>query len=381
MTESRHHWAAPLRVCLLHNYRESEQISMKLYAERLGASLTEEGLTVRHLLPPTMLSSQGRSFWAGKKLDSYAGRFLYYPHAVRSMPPSDVYHIVDHGHAHLLRSLDPRRTVITCHDLMLLVLASGRLGRRLVSGVALEVFRQLAGTLRGAAAVIADSAQTRRDLVQFADVDPARIEVIFPGMNQPFARDPAARDEGRRRWGLEGCRVVLQVGNAFYKNLEGSLRIIARLRRRGVDVHFLRGGLRLTPEQRQLATGLGIADFVRDLGPLPDRELSMLYNAADVLLYPSLYEGFGWPPLEAMACGTPVVCSRAGSLAEVVGPAALTADPEDEERLADHVAAVLSDVGLAAGLREHGLRHAATFAWSRAAREVAGLYQRVRESA
>ncbi len=381
MTVPIHRGSPDLRVCLLHNYRDAQQFSMKLYADRLGGALEAEHVTVEHLQPQEVLSASFRSYWLGDKIDSYAGRFIRYPRIASTAPPADVYHIVDHGQAHLLKSLDARRTVVTCHDLMLLVLASGRLGQRNSSRVAYEIFRGVAGLLKRAAVVVADSEQTRKDLIQFVDVDPARIDVIFPGLNQAFAPGPSARASGRQRWGLGEERIVLQVGVAFYKNVETCLRTIARIRQRGLAVTLLRGGPRLLPQQSALAERLGIAPFIRDLGPLPDQDLTVLYNTADVLLYPSLYEGFGWPPLEAMACGIPVVCSRAGSLAEVAGPAAMTADPEDVDHLADHVATVLTDSAVAAGLRERGLRHAARFDWSITARKFVDVYQRVRELA
>jgi alpha-1,3-rhamnosyl/mannosyltransferase len=92
------------------------------------------------------------------------------------------------------------------------------------------------------------------------------------------------------------------------------------------------------------------------------------------LLFPSLYEGFGWPPLEAMAAGTPVVCSRAGSLDEVVGDAALTAEPDDAEALAWHAGSVLTDATLRATLVSRGLARAATFSWDRTADEMLAVY-------
>jgi glycosyltransferase involved in cell wall biosynthesis len=135
----------------------------------------------------------------------------------------------------------------------------------------------------------------------------------------------------------------------------------------------------LRPEHLELATRLGISEHLRDLGPVDDQGLADLYNAADVLLFPSLYEGFGWPPLEAMATGLPVVCSRAGSLAEVVGDAALTAEPEDVSGLANHVAAVLTDPSLVASLRLRGFERAKLFNWDRTAEKFEAVYREVLE--
>jgi glycosyltransferase involved in cell wall biosynthesis len=168
---------------------------------------------------------------------------------------------------------------------------------------------------------------------------------------------------------------MLQIGRTFYKNIAGVLRVLARLRRDGVDVRVARVGRALAGEERALAEKLGVLDSVVELGGVPDDDIPALYNAVDLLLFPSLYEGFGWPPLEAMASGTPVVCSRAGSLDEVVADAALTADPEDTEALSWHAGAILGDATLRASLIARGLAHAARFSWDRTAREMTGAYQ------
>lgn len=376
--DSRLHPWPRLRICLLHNYRESQQLSMKLYADRLGSALQLQGAEVERVSPPPLFGSGGKA-WLFDKLDSYLGRFVEYPRIAHSAR-ADIYHVVDHGQAFLTASLEPRRTVVTCHDLMLLVASSGRLGRRPELTVALHVFREISAFLGQAAAIVADSESTRRDILRYLQVDPGRIEVIPPGLNQPFAPDPHLREVGRRRWRLGNDPVILQLGNAFYKNVEACLEVVADLRRRGLPVTLIRARQRLGPAQLARMERLGIGRFVRDLGVLDDADLPMLYNAADVLLFPSYYEGFGWPPLEAMASGTPVVCSRAGSLGEVSASAALTCDPEDVPRMSSHVAAVLTDPGLAESLRARGLAHSAQFRWDHTALRMMALYHRVREA-
>ena len=373
--------SAPLRVCLLHNYREAQQISMKVYAEQLGRALEGRGARVDRICPPSIVPPVLRRFWAMDKLDSYVGRFVEYPRIARTAS-ADVYHIVDHGQAFLINSLDPRRTVVTCHDLMLLVAATGRMGNRLQVPMALHVFREVAAFLRQAAAVVADSESTRRDLIEQIGVSPEKIEVIPLGLNQPFAPSATLRARGRARWNLpDDAKIVLQLGHAFYKNVETCLEVVARLRARGRPVILLRARRKLSPAHVKLAKQLGVFDSIVDLGPVGDHELPMLYNAVDALLFPSRYEGFGWPPLEAMASGTPVVCSRAGALGEFAAPAALTADPEDVDHLADHLISILSDPKLAASLRARGLVHAARFDWDVTATRLMALYERVREAA
>jgi glycosyltransferase involved in cell wall biosynthesis len=285
---------------------------------------------------------------------------------------------VDHGHGYLVSSLDASRTIVTCHDIILLVLAAGRIRSRSSPRLATAMLRRSVDAMKKAARIVADSENTRRDLCDVAGIDPARITVVHPGLNDGFRPQPERRSEIRERLQLPAGPIVLQVGdNGFYKNIPGCFRVTALLRRGGLDVTFVRAGRPLTREQLAIAERLGVHRALRDLGPIGAGELADLYSAADVLLFPSLYEGFGWPPLEAMASGLPVVCSRGGSLGEVVGNAALTAEPEDTERLADHVVGVLTDRSLADKLRALGAVRAAEFSWEKTASTMLGIYREV----
>lgn len=369
--------AAHLGVAVLHNYRDQQQPSMRLYAERLGEALLRRGVDVTRVRPASVVPEEWRArspTW--NKIDGYVGRFAVYPRLVRGLN-SDVVHVVDHGQGYLVRNLDARRTVVTCHDVILLVLASGRIGASRVPPVALQLFRISLEMMKRAAMVVADSMQTRRDLVTLVGIDPGKVTVIHPGLNQSFAVNRALGMEFRRQRGLREGPLILQIGRGFYKNVAGVLRVLARMRKDGLDVRMVRVGPSLAGEDRALGERLGVLDHVVELQTVLDGQLTALYNAVDLLLFPSLYEGFGWPPLEAMASGTPVVCSRAGSLEEVVGDAALTADPDDVEALAWHASSVLTDAKLRATLIERGLAHAAKFTWDRTAAQMIGVYRDV----
>ena len=364
-----------LRVAVLHNYRDEQQPSMRLYADRLGDALIRRHVHVARIRPPEVVPETWRTgspAWA--KVDAYAGRFAVYPRLVRNLA-ADIVHVVDHGQGYLVASLDARRTVVTCHDLILLVLAAGRIGASNVPPVALQLFRISLEIMKRAAVVVADSGQTKRDLVRFVGIDPDKVIVIYPGLNQSFAHDPARGEALRGRFGLGTGPLALQIGRAFYKNISGVLRVLHRVRKGGIDLRLVRVGRALGGEERALADKLGVATSVIELGGVADDDIPALYNAVDLLLFPSLYEGFGWPPLEAMASGTPVVCSRAGSLDEVVGDAALTADPEDVDALAWHAATLLTDEKIRATLVERGRRRAARFSWDRTATQMIGVYR------
>jgi glycosyltransferase involved in cell wall biosynthesis len=374
-----------LRVALLHNYRDEQQPSMRLYAERLGEGLARHGVSVARVRPADAVPQPWRRRSAAlDKLDMYLGRFVVYPRVLRGVvraEAADVMHVVDHGDGHLVSGLPARRTLVTCHDLMLLALASGRIGGARVPQVALALFRISLEFVKRAALIIADSTQTKRDLVNFLDIDPDKVTVIFPGLNQLFANDRQRGLSWRSRFGLGEGPLILQVGQMFYKNIPGVLRVVQRLRREGLGVRLVRVGRALAGAERALAEKLGVSDAVVELGGISDGDVPSLYNAVDLLLFPSLYEGFGWPPLEAMASGTPVVCSRAGSLDEIVGDAALTADPEDVEALTWHAAAVLTQSALRDRLVERGLERARHFDWERTAEQVIGAYRGVIERA
>ena len=373
--------AVPLRVALLHNYRDEQQPSMRLYAERLGEGLTRQGVSVARIRPSGVVPEPWRRRSAAlAKVDMYLGRFVVYPRLVRDLS-ADVVHVIDHGDGHLVGGLPARRTLVTCHDLMLLALASGRIGGARVPQVALALFRISLQFVKRAAMVVADSSQTKRDLVSFLGIDPDRVTVIYPGLNQSFASDRQRGLALRERLALGEGPLILQMGQMFYKNIVGVLRVLERLRKGGLEVRLVRVGRPLAGTEAALADQLGVRGAVVELGALPDRDVPALYNAVDLLLFPSLYEGFGWPPLEAMASGTPVVCSRAGSLDEVVGDAALTADPEDVDALTWHAAAALTDRTVRARLVERGLDWTRQFNWDRTAEQMVGVYRAVVERA
>jgi glycosyltransferase involved in cell wall biosynthesis len=366
-----------LRVALLHNYRDEQQPSMRLYAERMGDALARRGVSVTRVRPPQVVPEAWRRGSPGfAKLDMYLGRFVVYPRLVRGLT-TDVVHVIDHGEGHLVSRLDARRSLVTCHDVILLALASGRIGGAPIPRIALQIFRVSLELMKRAAMVVAVSKQTKRDLVNFLGIDPDKVTVIYAGLNQHFAHDVERGLALRSRLRLGAGPLILQIGRTFYKNISGVLRVLHRLRQEGLDVRLVRVGRALAGEERVLAEKLGILAQIVELGAVSDANIPALYNAVDLLLFPSLYEGFGWPPLEAMASGTPVVCSRAGSLDEVVGDAALTADPEDIEALTWHAAAVLTDAHVRATLIGRGLARGREFSWDRTAEQMIGAYRAV----
>jgi glycosyltransferase involved in cell wall biosynthesis len=233
---------------------------------------------------------------------------------------------------------------------------------------------------RRAERVIAVSQRTADDLVELLGIPAARIAVIPEGVSAQFVPVGDTR-KTRAELELYGIRkpYVLAVGTLEpRKNYVRLFSAYARLRARGYDGHLVVAGRRGWLYEPILAAirKLGLASEIKIIHPR-DQDLPALYSLAEAFVYPSLYEGFGIPPLEAMACGTAVACSAASSLPEVVGDAALLFDPLDEQQICDSVERLLSDEALRAHLIERGRARAETFTWDRTAERTVTVYQEV----
>jgi alpha-1,3-rhamnosyl/mannosyltransferase len=289
-----------------------------------------------------------------------------------------VYHIVDHGYGHLAALLPKERVVASCHDLMLLRAEEGDAGFRGRASSVLR-FRWSTSFLRSAARVVVPTQVTRCDVERLLGVDPGRIDVVpygVDGMFRPFDGERRAALKREITGGARQALLHVSTGNA-YKNVDGVLRTVAALRRAGIDVALVRAGRPLTDAQRALARDAGIGDAIVDCGRVAEERLVELYNACDALLFPSHHEGYGWPPLEAMACGTPVVTSTCQTLIEVTDGAALCAPATDVDGLASQVRRVLGDADLRERLRWAGIERAAQHTWQRTIEGFASAYERV----
>jgi glycosyltransferase involved in cell wall biosynthesis len=210
------------------------------------------------------------------------------------------------------------------------------------------------------------------------------VTVVPAGVDSKFSRvrDSAKLDEVRTRYGLPP-QFVLSVGTLEpRKNFVGLISAFALLRRQTGVPHGLviagRPGWLYDKVFKQVAAE-GLEQLVHFPGYVADNDLPGLYTLADLMVFPSLYEGFGIPPLEAMACETPVVCSDNSSLPETVGRAAVLVNAEDTEAIADAMAQVLTNTDLRTRLVELGRAQAARFSWQRAAQELLSAYRSLLE--
>jgi glycosyltransferase involved in cell wall biosynthesis len=289
----------------------------------------------------------------------------------RYLPDAELYHATEH----LLMPLRRVPTVLTVHDLIFLQTPEHHkpLNRWYLRWT-LPLY------CRRADHIIAVSETTRRDLIAAYDLPPEKISVIYEAADPRFyPQPPAVQSQIRAAYGLPD-QYLLYVGTIEpRKNLERLLAAWAPLYRSGdcpaLVIIGKRGwlseGFFAALEDSPARQGVLLTGYV------PDQDLPALYSSATTFVWPSLYEGFGLPPLEAMACGSPVVCSNASSLPEVVGDAALLFNPENTDELRERLRYVVRDEALRRDLRARGLARAAAFSWQRTAEETVRVYEMV----
>lgn len=293
-------------------------------------------------------------------------------------PPADVFTgpvDVFHFPSFVARRLRGARAVATIHDL-----AYRRMPEYCEPKNVAFLEKHIPRTLERAALVLADSEFTARELMDLYGYPREKIRVTHLGVGEAFSPSPPEEClRVRRRYGLPERFILCVATVEPRKNLVTLLEAYGALLEGGVDIPPLvivgSDGWRAEAERLGKAVEtLGLGDRVIRLRYHGHDELPPLYSAAELFVFPSLYEGFGLPPLEAMACGTPVVCSDAASLPEAAGDAAIMVEPRDAEALAGAMGRVLGDGALRADLVGRGLERAGRFSWEKTARLTLDAY-------
>ena len=312
---------------------------------------------------------------------------------MRALAAGGVVHVADHSNAVYVPAARSKghRVVVTCHDLGAVRGALGedtdcpasRMGRVLQAWIARSL-----GEADGIACVSTATLEDVARLIRRKDGSRVPTWLVLNGLNAPYRKLAMGSDEWRAAGELasrkvrkvrkggeeerkttgesgreeEGTPFVLNVGSSLSrKNRDGVVRIFARVGETWPEGRLVFAGEALTPEVRELARKLGLAERVVEVVKPTDAELEALYNRATCLLFPSKFEGFGWPAVEAQACGCPVLCSNAGSLGEVVGDSAFVRAVGDEAAFAEEVLRLVRDEAARARWTELGLRNAERF--------------------
>jgi glycosyltransferase involved in cell wall biosynthesis len=303
-----------------------------------------------------------------------------------SYPKADIYHLTTQELGSLLVLHRPKGpVVVTVHDIFPYMLRHHPELLSFLPGDRLYVHVAMAG-LKRADHLITVSEHSKRCVVEHLGIAEHRITTIHEGVDRDRFRALQVPAAIRERYGLpEGRRYLLYVGTEDRrKNLVVLVRGLAKLRRRLPDVELVKVGRphrsRERPRLLELATELGIGQAIHFLDEVPEDDLPLLYNLADVYVTASPYEGFGLPVLEAMASGTPVVCAKAASHVEIAGEAALRVPPGDVDTFADTVRSLLESREQQSLLRRSGQEQAARFTWAATIRNTADVYRQLIEA-
>ncbi|MBI4514604.1 MAG: asparagine synthase (glutamine-hydrolyzing) [Deltaproteobacteria bacterium] len=304
----------------------------------------------------------------------YWNRLVAYPSSLRGYRP-DAVHVLDHTYAHILARFPGCPSLLTIHDLWPLRRERQRSARQLVLD---ELTRRMVEGMRAATLLCADSGFSKREACALAGIPPERVRVIPLGLDGAFLTLIAAArvQEFAQRVFAAAAPRLLHVGSCdARKNIEGLLHIVAELRRISPRTRLLQIGGRFSAAQLLLIAQLQLEGVVQQHPQVSEQDLLLAYRAADALLLPSLYEGFGFPVLEAQAAGLPVLCSNRASLPEVAGDGAVILDPEQPSTWVAAMLDLLESRDRRERLVDCGLGNARQYTWQRTAAAVASLYE------
>ena len=351
-----------MRILLVGNYALDNQMSMSRYAEFLRDQMTLRGHHVEILRPPVVLGGASQHA-AIRKWLGYVDKYLLFPPRLRERARDfDLVHICDHSNSMYLPHTSGCPSSITCHDLLAIAAAGGCYPQQKISATGKLQQRWIRKHLARARHVVCVSHNTARELAEHVRRD-APVTVIPNSLSISASRaTPQSVSELRTRLGLAPDEQYLfHIGGVvWYKNRLGVLRIYQAIRQQlsTSSIRLIMAGAPFTPPMRAFVKANHLQDEIIEVVEPSDDELCTLYAGALALLFPSLYEGFGWPIIEAQSCSCPVITSNRPPMTEVGGDSVLYIDPDDEPAAAAHIAANLHHLP---SLREAGLRNVSRF--------------------
>lgn len=370
----------PICVALISSYVPDGSESMPRYGKLLERILRARGYSVLLMRPPAVLGRLplvrgGLAKWLG-----YIDKFLIAPAYLRwKVRQADIVHICDHSFAMYLSFAGKKPTAITCHDLLAVRSARGEFPGVHVGRSGRLLQRWIATSLLRARYVICVSHKTERDLRALDEAMVARFKVIHHSLNGDF--QPAGSlqiEEALATLGLKAnCRYLLHVGNnSWYKDRPAVMRIFAQLRGwpEFKDMKLIMAGKPWNRELRNLFRSAALEDAAIEAPNVSEEVLRGLYSGAQALLYPSREEGFGWPILEAQACGCVVITTNRAPMNEIAGEAAILIDPEDPGAAARAIREQWSRRG---ELRQDGFANLERFTEERVARDYWAAYEEI----
>lgn len=359
-------------------------LSMDVYTDNLIDRLKQLQPTweIIEIAPTPWGKNDDGNLWkSGTGVRKYYERLWNHPRQV-SQIETDIYHIVDHSNAHVAYWLKKtgKPIVVTCHDLVQFVYPDILKDQARFPALSLASWKYSVRGMKSADRVITVSNHTAKDVHELLAIGQHQITAIPNGVDADFCPLPATEVAAIRQQyqGSSQAFCLLNVGSSHQrKNIPTILNALLRLRDRGVAVELWKVGEEFTAPQAAFIKVHHLDPIVKFLGK-PDRAtLQQIYNAADALIAPSLYEGFGLTILEAMACGTPVISANVSSLPEVAGDAAILVEPMDVEGIVAAVCDLKHNAIDRQNWSDKGLARAKEFTWTQTAERVALVYEQL----
>lgn len=356
---------------------------MQRFATVLHRSLLEAGHDVRIARPVVAAGKFSYGPVSGKWL-GHIDKFVLFPISLRKLASwADIVHICDHSNSSYVRYVNHRPHLVTCHDMLAIRSALGLIPGHSTGWTGRKLQHQIVTGLALSQHIVCVSDATRHDLQRIIDVDDCKISRIYNGLNYQYAPMERSRADTYVAQLLtpDAKPFILHVGgNQWYKNRLGVLRLFSNLQKRPETRHLklVMVGKPWTQEMKQFSRQARLNQVAFELTGVSEEELRALYSSAELMLFPSLEEGFGWPIAEAQACGCPVVTTDRAPMTEVGGEAAFYANPLDSDAVTK---AVISALNNKKDLREGGFMNVSRFSTLKMVDAYAELYTMLGSSA
>ncbi len=340
-----------MKILLIGNYAADRQESMLRFANMLEKGLKERGHEVRSVQPPVVFGRRVADNSPLKKWLGHIDKLVLFPRRLRQLAAwADIVHICDHSNAIYSTVIGNRPFVVTCHDLLGVRGALGEFPEHHTGWSGRIYQRAVLRGLHKSPVIVCVSNATLNDTVKLVGKERNKLSVIYNGLNYPYSpMDRSMAIQHLAKIGLSQDQdFLLHVGgNQWYKNRLGVLHIFRHLlsHPEASHLHLVLAGKPWTGEMKDYIRTGGIEGRITELTDVSNEDLRALYSATKGLLFPSLREGFGWPIIEAQACGCPVFTSNRAPMNEIGGSCAVYIDPEEPSQAAERIAEALRSSG------------------------------------
>lgn len=370
------------RIAIVRRER-GNALSMDVYADNLVTQLRNlcPHWEIIEIAPKPWSDDSENSWHSGNPLRKYYERFWRHPQAA-SKQEVDLFHIIDHTDAHIaywLKKLG-KPIVITCHDLVQYVYPEILKDQSRFPALSMASWRYSVGGMKVADRIISVSNNTAKDVRSMLGIEASKVTTVSNGVDSQFRVISRDRIQQIRQQYTNSSEEIclLNVGSTHQrKNILTIVQVLEVLKNFGRSVRLWKVGSEFTTAQQAYIKNRNLEANIIYFGQPKQETLIELYNAADLLIAPSLYEGFGLTVLEAMACGTPVIASNVSSLPEIVGNAAITLDPMNVNKISEAICQLQKDENYRQSLIDRGLNQASLFTWQKTAEQIATIYEKL----